>query len=74
MEDDVKQLTFVCPQCLAFAYPTDLTNEEWELIEPLLPAPKPIGHPREVDYREIVNAHELTCYTKGVDGGAYPMT
>ena len=38
------------------AYPTDLTDEEWQLIEPLLPAPKTIGHPREVDYREIVNA------------------
>lgn len=38
------------------AYPTDLTNEEWKLIESILPAPKPIGHPREVDYREIVNA------------------
>jgi len=38
------------------AYLTDLTDAEWQLIEPLLPAPKPIGHPGEVDYREIVNA------------------
>lgn len=38
------------------AYPSDLTDEEWRLIEPLLPALKPICHPRIVDYREIVNA------------------
>ena len=25
-------------------YPTDLTDQEWQLIKPLLPDPKPIGH------------------------------
>lgn len=38
------------------AYPSDLTDGEWQLIQPLLPAPSPIGHPREVDLREVVNA------------------
>jgi len=38
------------------AYPSDLTDTEWKLIEPLLPAQSSIGHPREVDFREIVNA------------------
>ena len=38
------------------AYPTDLTDKEWELLEPLIPLVKPGGRPREVDMREIVNA------------------
>lgn len=37
-------------------YPTDLSAEEWELIEPLLPPPNPIGSPRQVSLREILNA------------------
>jgi putative transposase len=37
-------------------YPTDLTDEQWALIEPLLPLAKPGGRPREVDLREVVNA------------------
>jgi len=37
-------------------YPSDLTDEEWELIEPLLPVHRGIGHPRDVDLREVVNA------------------
>lgn len=38
------------------AYKSDLTNEEWRIIEPLIPPAKPGGHPRTVDIREIVNA------------------
>ena len=41
------------------SYPYDLTDAQWALIEPLLPAgPQPgqVGRPREVDLREIVNA------------------
>jgi transposase len=37
-------------------YPTDLTDEEWAKIEPLLPKPARTGRPREVDFREISNA------------------
>lgn len=37
------------------AYPSDLTDAQWELIEPLLPPPKPGGHPRTVDLREVLN-------------------
>ena len=37
-------------------YPTDLTDEQWTLLEPLLPAAKPGGRPRSVDLREITNA------------------
>jgi putative transposase len=37
------------------AYKSDLTDEQWEVIEPLLPAAKPGGRPRTVDLREVVN-------------------
>jgi putative transposase len=37
-------------------YPTDLTDEQWALLEPLLPGAKPGGRPRSVDLREITNA------------------
>lgn len=36
-------------------YPTDLSDEQWELIELVIPRAKPGGRPREVDMREIVN-------------------
>jgi putative transposase len=38
------------------AYPSDLSDQEWEIIEELLPEPKGFGRPRTVDLREIVNA------------------
>jgi len=37
-------------------YPTDLTDEQWKLIEPMLPPAKPGGRPRETDLREVFNA------------------
>ncbi len=37
-------------------YPTDLTDDEWRLLEPLIPPAKPGGRPRGVDPREVVNA------------------
>ncbi len=37
------------------AYPSDLTDGEWQVLEPLIPAAKPGGRPRSVDMREIVN-------------------
>ena len=38
------------------AYPTDLTDDEWRVLEPLIPPAKPGGRPRSVEPREIVNA------------------
>src|SRR5438045_5534598 len=38
------------------AYSTDLTDEQWRLIEGFMPAPKGCGRKREVDLREVVNA------------------
>ncbi len=38
------------------SYPTDLTDDEWRVLEPLIPPAKPGGRPRSVDLREILNA------------------
>jgi putative transposase len=37
-------------------YPTDLTDAQWALLEPLIPPAKPGGRRREVDMREVLNA------------------
>ncbi len=37
-------------------YPTDLTDAQWALLEPLIPPAKAGGRPRKVDLREVVNA------------------
>jgi putative transposase len=37
------------------AYPTDLTDAQWAVLEPLLPPAKPGGRPRTVALREVVN-------------------
>jgi putative transposase len=37
------------------AYPTDLTDAEWHLLEPLLPPEKPGGRPRKYPLREVMN-------------------
>jgi putative transposase len=36
-------------------YPSDLTDEQWAVIQPLIPVPK-VGRPRTHDMREILNA------------------
>src|SRR5262245_17250484 len=36
-------------------YPSDLTDEEWQLVEPLIPPGKPGGDKRTVVLREVVN-------------------
>jgi putative transposase len=37
-------------------YPSDLTDEEWDRIKPLLPKPAKKGRKPTVDMRKIVNA------------------
>jgi putative transposase len=36
-------------------YPTDLTDEQWKILEPLVPAPQPGPQPRKYTHREILN-------------------
>ena len=36
-------------------YPSDLTDEEWSIVAPLIPPAKPGGNKRTVNVREVVN-------------------
>lgn len=40
----------------------DMSNGQWEIIEPLLPARREVGRPREVDLRRVING--IFCVTK----------
>jgi transposase len=40
-------------------YPSDLTDPEWTLIEPMIPPARRGGRPRDVNVREVLNA---ICY------------
>lgn len=40
---------------MAKVYPTDLTDEQWAVVQPLLPAAKRGGRPRSVDLRLVLN-------------------
>ena len=38
------------------AYPSDLTDKEWEVLQPLIPTRKTKrGRPREISFRQILN-------------------
>ncbi len=37
-------------------YPTDLSDAQWEYIEPYIPTPKASGRPRVHTLRELLNA------------------
>jgi hypothetical protein len=39
-------------------YSTDLSDEEWEILRPLVPEAKPGGRPRAHRTREILNASQ----------------
>ena len=57
------------------AYDTDLTDAEWDRLEPLVPAAKPGGRPPKHTRREIVNG---ICYAirsgAGRESGRKSMT
>ena len=38
------------------SYPTDLTDEQWNVLKPLIPSAKSGGRPRKTDAREVINA------------------
>ncbi len=42
--------------CGRRAYPSDLSDEEWERLRPLIPEPSTDGRPAEVPRRELINA------------------
>jgi putative transposase len=37
-------------------YPSDISDEEWEILKPLIPPEKPGGRPRTTNMREVINA------------------
>ena len=37
-------------------YASDTTDEEWALIAPYMPPPRPLGHPRTTNLRSVVDA------------------
>jgi putative transposase len=37
-------------------YPSDLTDGEWKILQPLIPSAKEGGRPRTTDMREVLNA------------------
>jgi putative transposase len=47
--------------CICFrerrVYPSDVTDAEWAILEPLIPPVKPGGRPEEIERREIESAH-----------------
>jgi putative transposase len=55
------------------AQPTDLTDDQWRAVEPLIPPPAGGGRKREVDVREVVNAirylRATTCGWRGLPAG-----
>ncbi len=44
-------------------HPSDLTDEEWALIAPLIPPAKRGGRPRTVNVREVLNAIFYVLWT-----------
>lgn len=52
-------------------YPSDVTDSQWAIIEPLIPAAKPGGRPRTSDMREVWNAIQYVL-TTGCQWAALP--
>lgn len=44
-------------------YPSDLSDAEWALVQPLIPPAKPGGRKRTVNVREVVNAIFYVLWT-----------
>ena len=53
-------------------YPSDMTDEEWAVIAPLIPPGKRGGDKRTVNLREVVNAM-LYVLSTGCQWRAIPM-
>ena len=44
-------------------YPSDLTEDEWSVLEPLIPPAKRGGRKRTVEMREVVNGAMYTPFS-----------
>lgn len=38
------------------SYPTDLTDEQWKIVLPLIPKKEGRGRPTTIDLRQVLNA------------------
>ncbi len=47
------------------AYTSDLTDEEWQILEPLLPPEKSGGRPRKYPLREVINSIQYVLRAGG---------
>jgi transposase len=54
------------------AYKSDLTDQQWRLIEPLIPPAKLGGHPRTVNMRSCSQWHLLSATSLLFMGDATP--
>lgn len=54
--------------------PTDLSEAEWNYIEPHLPAPKGLGRPRVHDLREILKTPSSTSSRAAASGACFLTT
>ena len=52
----------------ALRYPSDLTDDEWALVEPLIPPARRGGNKRHVDEREVMNGI-MYILTRDASGG-----
>lgn len=59
-------------------YPSDLTDEEWAILEPMVPPARPGGRSRTSDMREVVNAilyiGSTDCQWRALPSDFPPMT
>src|SRR5207302_826961 len=46
-------------------YASDLADAEWGLIEPHMPAAKPLGRPREIELRAVPRGYDAAKKIKG---------
>ena len=54
-------------------YPSDLTDTEWAIVEPMIPPARHGGRKRSVNVREVLNGIS-TFYGQGVSGRRCPKT
>jgi transposase len=47
-------------------YPTDLTETEWTILAPFVPAAKPGGRPLSVNWLQVLGTAELAQIHQGV--------
>jgi putative transposase len=64
-----KQGASTCPETAGKPmeiYPSDLSDQEWGILEPLIPPGKPGGRPRAVDLRAVLNGIFYVLRSGGV--------